>query len=46
VLCHRGLRRLEQRLLALEGVAAPTGTELAGVGADGVVAGQVERLHA
>ena len=46
VLCHRGLRRLEQRLLALEGVDVPAGAELAGVGAEATAAGTVERLHA
>ena len=46
VLCHRGLRRLERRLLALEGLEPTPAGRLAGVGAEGTVAGQVERLHA
>ena len=46
VLCHRGLRRLEQRLLEHEGAAAVAVGELAGVGTD--AGGRVgeQRLHA
>ena len=48
VLCHRGLRRLEQRLLEEEGATATVGAgpELAGVGADAAGGAREQRLHA
>ena len=44
VLCHRGLRRLEQRLVELEQTTARSG-DLAGVGAVGAIT-RGQRLHA
>ena len=52
VLCHRGLKRLEQRLLELETVAVgvaeppPPGTTVVTVGTATVTTREVERLHA
>jgi RNA polymerase sigma-70 factor (ECF subfamily) len=45
VLCHRGLRRLEQRLGELEQVVSHETAALAGVGAEGATTGG-QRLHA
>jgi RNA polymerase sigma-70 factor (ECF subfamily) len=45
VLCHRGLRRLEQRLIAAEQAAPIAAGELVGVGVDGTATGE-QRLHA
>jgi RNA polymerase sigma-70 factor (ECF subfamily) len=46
VLCHRGLRRLEQRLLELDDVRTPPGRALAGVTADAGATEEERRLHA
>jgi RNA polymerase sigma-70 factor (ECF subfamily) len=46
VLCHRGLRRLEQRLLELEQSDLPRDDELAAVGSDGSSSPEGHRLHA
>jgi RNA polymerase sigma-70 factor (ECF subfamily) len=45
VLCHRGLRRLEQRLVQLEETTAARSADLAGVGAVGDLT-RGQRLHA
>ena len=46
VLCHRGLRRLEQRLLELDDVRTPPGRALAGVTAAAGATEEERRLHA
>lgn len=45
VLCHRGLRRLEQRLAGVEQTATIPDGEFAAMGADGATTGG-QRLHA